>query len=249
MEPETEFDLEPAIQSWRSRFTGSAIDQESLQELETHLRDSLASIQEGSGVSKEDAFAIACYRLGEARALDAEFANLEPKRIWRQRLLWMLLGAQLVQLTGSVSDALYSLGTIGWPLLRGSIRGVALHLMAYGGFSALLLYGHLWKHGRVYTGFASAIRQQPGRWCAGLALLLFGSTATPYLAAVSGSLGELVAGIWSRVAWGVPHDGTIMLPSIVVGLLAVGARVAPLPILTYLLLRKGDERWANAARG
>lgn len=76
METPTSFDLDQAIQQWRERLAQSpALHQESLNELETHLRDSIA-ILERSGLSQVEAFTTATRRLGGERQLQNEFAKL-----------------------------------------------------------------------------------------------------------------------------------------------------------------------------
>src|SRR5689334_20458258 len=87
MENRSQFSLEAAIAGWRKQVTGSAVACEDLSELEAHLRDSIAARQQG-GLSEEDAFAIASYRIGHGSALAEEFAKAYPERVWFERVLW-----------------------------------------------------------------------------------------------------------------------------------------------------------------
>src|SRR4051794_3815451 len=59
METQTSFDLNLAIQRWRENLAqSSALRNENLNELESHLRDSIAALQT-AGLSGEEAFVIA----------------------------------------------------------------------------------------------------------------------------------------------------------------------------------------------
>jgi hypothetical protein len=107
METRTEFNLNTAIQRWRNDLGQSpSIRAENLDELETHLRDSVTAFRKAA-LSEEEAFLIAARRLGGAPALEREFAKVNGREVWLNRLLWMLVGAQL------------------WPLVSGSAGNVA----------------------------------------------------------------------------------------------------------------------------
>jgi hypothetical protein len=94
MEKTTPFDLNHAIKRWRETLAQSpAFRSENLDELESHLRDSVVDFQ-NRGLSPEEAFAIATGRIGNSEALEREFGRVNGKSVWLDRVLWMLIGIQ-----------------------------------------------------------------------------------------------------------------------------------------------------------
>jgi hypothetical protein len=73
MENQKRFDLEQSLAQWRSTLENSpAIRASDMEELEAHLRDSIQTLQ-AKGLGVEEAFLIACRRLGPSRQLDREY--------------------------------------------------------------------------------------------------------------------------------------------------------------------------------
>jgi len=92
------FELDVAIKLWRADLlTREAIRPGDLDELESHLRESTASLWE-HGLSEEESFLLALRRLGHPTALEAEFAKSNGPSIWARRFLWMLSGYLVVVL-------------------------------------------------------------------------------------------------------------------------------------------------------
>jgi len=95
METTTSFDLNQAIQNWRENLNQSpAFRRENLDELGSHLRDAVATLQT-SGLSAEEAFLIGVKRIGRNASLETEFGKVNGKVIWLDRFLWMLIGYQV----------------------------------------------------------------------------------------------------------------------------------------------------------
>jgi hypothetical protein len=114
METQTAFDLNLAVQRWREDLENSpALRCENVNELESHLRDSAASLQTG-GLSAEEAFLIATRRIGKSQQLESEFGKLNRNSIWLGRILWMLIGLQL------------------WPLVEGLVSGTVGYVFELG---------------------------------------------------------------------------------------------------------------------
>jgi len=90
------FDEKTALVAWRSKLaeTGTLFEAD-LDELESHLRDHLDGLAE-VGITGEEAFAVASARLGETRALDEEFAKVNPLLAWRAALFWISAGVMMV---------------------------------------------------------------------------------------------------------------------------------------------------------
>lgn len=86
------FDLEQAILDWsRTIGQGESVLPENIQELETHLRESITSLLE-KGLSREEAFLVASARMGNRVALNSEFEKVNGMLTWKRRILWMLCG-------------------------------------------------------------------------------------------------------------------------------------------------------------
>ncbi len=78
MENQTPFDLNEAIRRWQQKFSASpSFGADNLEELASHLRASVQRLK-ATGLSEEAAFQIATRRLGERRALEQEFAKVNP---------------------------------------------------------------------------------------------------------------------------------------------------------------------------
>ena len=104
MNDQTAFDLDRAIQNWREELKKSpAFRDENLNEMESHLRDSIAKLQE-RGLSTEEAFIIASRRIGGAPALETEFGKVNTGEVWLNRVFWMLAGLMLWALLNSFSS-------------------------------------------------------------------------------------------------------------------------------------------------
>ena len=96
MDDSTPFDLNAAIQTWRGKLESSpALSVGNLDELESHLRDATATLA-AMGLSTEEAFLIACRRMGTGAALEWEYGKVNRERVWLDRALWGIIGCVLV---------------------------------------------------------------------------------------------------------------------------------------------------------
>lgn len=78
---------EGRIGEWRSAvLRGGAVDDADADELEGHLREQIADLEE-AGLTNDEAFLIAVRRLGEVDLLAAEFAREHGDRLWKQLML------------------------------------------------------------------------------------------------------------------------------------------------------------------
>jgi hypothetical protein len=94
MENQTSFDLNRAIRDWRQNLEPSpALRGQDLDELESHLRDSTATLQ-ATGLSAEESFLVAVRRIGQPTVLETEFGKINAPHVWLDRVLWMLIGFQ-----------------------------------------------------------------------------------------------------------------------------------------------------------
>ena len=76
MEPDARLDLDAAFSRWRA---ASALDADTLAELEAHLRDACAE-EVTRGLAPTEAFRVALARLGDPAQLSAEFSKLQQNR-------------------------------------------------------------------------------------------------------------------------------------------------------------------------
>lgn len=76
------FDLNSALRSWREALSRSPhFRDENLDELESHLRDSV-SLLESKGLSPDEAFLVGTRRVGSPAAIEPEFAKENGSRDW-----------------------------------------------------------------------------------------------------------------------------------------------------------------------
>ena len=171
METKTAFDLNTAIQRWREHLGQSpCFRRENLDELEVHLRDAIAALR-GTALSEEEAFLVATRRLGGASALEPEFAKVNGKEVWLNRLLWMLVGSLLLPLLHScastVADATvmgallgfgYHFGQPGWMLPL--VLFATANVLALAGFLAACWWA-IRKKGRTFANIAVSLLRRP----------------------------------------------------------------------------------------
>jgi hypothetical protein len=74
----TSFDMNLMIRQWREKLAQSTtVSRESLDELESHLRDSATELEQ-RGLSAEEAYMVAARRIGPSGALEIEFEKAMP---------------------------------------------------------------------------------------------------------------------------------------------------------------------------
>jgi len=165
------FDLNQAIQQWRESLNQSpAFRRENLDELESHLRDSIANLGQ-RGLAADEAFLIATRRVGSGTALGAEFGKINAHEIWLNRALWMLIGTQVFAFMRSLVNAItegatalgikpiVSLGNASSAQLYIGLLSGLVHLLT---FAAALIIG--WRLlTRKSNGISAWLRNMPNR--------------------------------------------------------------------------------------
>jgi len=178
MENPTAFDLNRQILAWREHLGQSpAFQPENLEELETHLRDSIATLQ-ARGLSAEESYMIATRRVGADGALAAEYGKVNRQEVWLQRILWMLVGLQLWTVVNDFSDALartFSTLVLGQWLRSQWLQGDASHHVAvgtsfYAGTQLLALAGSLVIGWWLVAYQWPRLTRWAGRWSRGYRL-------------------------------------------------------------------------------
>jgi hypothetical protein len=157
MENSTQFDLKDAIRQWRDSLAASpACRTEDLDQLESHLLDSVATLQT-KGLSPREAFWVAKSRLGTNDELSCEFAKVNAGQIWFDRALWMLMGFLLLRSINALADGLSNLAAI---LLHGfggqdHLLGPVCLIVSLGASAGMLLL--VWRSGRQRNGVVSCV--------------------------------------------------------------------------------------------
>src|SRR6478752_1984063 len=105
MKEPSQFELESAVREWRNRLSQSPqFRAENLNELEAHLRDSVAMLC-SQRLTDEEAFLVATHRIGAGAALESEFAKVNAREVWLNRVMWMLLGIPVWSLISGLAGA------------------------------------------------------------------------------------------------------------------------------------------------
>ncbi|MEA5031746.1 MAG: permease prefix domain 1-containing protein [Sphaerochaeta sp.] len=81
------FDLESQIRQWKTHvYSTGSIGQNDMEELESHLRDSMDELTD-RGLSTEEAFLLAVRRMGDIEVIHEEFSKISTEDLWRQLLV------------------------------------------------------------------------------------------------------------------------------------------------------------------
>jgi hypothetical protein len=173
MENQTSFDLNAGIQRWRSELAGSSsLRADDIDELESHIRDSVTSLQT-RGLTVEEAYLIAVRRTGSHKALDREFALVNGSAVWQDRLLWMIAGWILMSAFSSVTTKLVMGMADAW------FHSVVLSLALILGLGPALLRKPLGPALRLGLGFSLIIvfvimlKTSPGRSLTSFSYVLY----------------------------------------------------------------------------
>ena len=106
------FDLEEQIRLWKRSFTTTpAMRSADIEELEHHLRDSMATLA-AVGLDSEEAFIVATHRVGAPVRIAREFARVNGSRLWYQQAAWMTAGALGYAICGLLISAVASFSQV-----------------------------------------------------------------------------------------------------------------------------------------
>lgn len=148
------FDLNRSISAWRRRMQEASMSRvEILDELETHLRDSVSALQ-SKGLNSEEAFLIASRRIGDHEPLAAELTKVHPGEWITSRLAWMLFGMLGMSCLGDV----WSAGSTAWVLIGNQFGINGSHL----GWFATLANSLIWVAVVVSLAWRTKSRGLPG---------------------------------------------------------------------------------------
>ena len=119
------FELERAIGDWRSGLLQNQNVLESdADELESHVRDEVDSLML-AGLSAEEAFMVSIHRAGDIETVGREFAKVNTRENWRNRIFWMLSGVFAFLMIGSLSSfaSESSKWILSWQKINPAING------------------------------------------------------------------------------------------------------------------------------
>ena len=143
------FNLEQAITDWRRRMLSAGIKTPlPLLELEEHLREDV-EMQLQAGVPPEQAFEIACRRIGEASSLKAEFV-----KAGRMSALWQPLITLTGLLLGGFILCLSSLTFFEMQLDTGEL------LIAFGAVAFTLTAAYGWRYAVPFLPIITSHRKR-----------------------------------------------------------------------------------------
>ena len=138
------FELDKAIKNWRSDILqNQSILESDADELENHVRDEVESLKL-AGLNEEEAYIISTHRIGDDSAVAEEFAKVNVKEVWRNRVFWMLSGVFVFMIISLLSMFLShsSKWVLSWLNVNPSINGyisVAVHIMVFVGAVFILV--------------------------------------------------------------------------------------------------------------
>lgn len=137
MESDARFDLTTALSRWTGDFAKRGhLEPEKIAELESHLHDSIAGLQQ-RGLDEAESFLIATRRLGSPVQIEAEFEKAETTLLPRRALWWLILGVAGWTALGAALGTLESLLT----LLGGVFVTNQMTFAAFIGATKLLTFG------------------------------------------------------------------------------------------------------------
>lgn len=112
MEPH--FNLTEAVQSWLGQLEQrGTFTEDDLLELHSHLMDAIDSLL-ATGLSRQEAFLIACHRLGTAEVLGNEFGKLSRPLPLRREPVLLIAGVVSFMIIKNAIEAVHDFGTIGF---------------------------------------------------------------------------------------------------------------------------------------
>ena len=125
-------DLESKIADWRNHLRDAeSVTQDTLDELEEHLRDSIAELM-ASGLTGDEAVLIASRRLGDSSQLAHEFHNATPLVAWKRRVLCGVSGYVIGCAFASLVAGLSTFAAVGFATMgvSGTTVGIGSVIMS-----------------------------------------------------------------------------------------------------------------------
>ena len=156
-------ELNARIAMWRDTLA-FRLSNADLDELEDHLRQTVDALSDVP-LSLDERFVLATHRLGAPTAIAKEFEKGDPSRVWRSRVLWMLVGSVGFGLFGRLVEcAAHGLALVVLRL-EASPHAAALAAFSFQVAAWLLIAGELVAltrgNGRAARAFAARFTRLP----------------------------------------------------------------------------------------
>lgn len=263
MNTSSSFNLDAAIQQWRNAISQSGSCRgESIEELESHLRDSIAALHQ-RGLSEEEAFFIATRRLGPPSAIETEFAKVNRPALLTSRLGWMIAGIGMYLVISElgrvasraamfVGDRLISGGTaLGFAALAVHVFTVATAVFAV----ACVLF----LTAKPASGWTIHLQRRPFLSATAFAVMLLGLRASETLLTAASARvmtpSKLTQTWFVSVSYGQFVPVLLLIALGFIGFLIVrkssqnraSRSVLLLPLLMFLMVSTGCNRPSSAA--
>ncbi len=162
------FNIEQQISGWRNQLANNeGLLPENINELEDHLRESIALLVEQT-LSDEEAFLVSIRRIGTNAELSQEFRKVNGDLIWLQRSKWMIYGFLFFQIVfGFWSLFAETLGRYTMLFSSSALVGIILNGMVFALLPLGIWFGtqnvgqeHVNWQGRFATFFRAITRRQ-----------------------------------------------------------------------------------------
>jgi hypothetical protein len=152
--------VEHSLGEWRRSLARSGVlSEEDLDELETHVRDTIEDLAPG-GLSQEEALLVALRRVGDPSLLAMEFEKVRPGLAWARRFYWMIAGVLTFGLLWQGAKLLIYSSALGASTvgLSPAAGAGAAAVLALGGVAAVMIRSTGRPGGRLARGLQGAAR-------------------------------------------------------------------------------------------
>ncbi|GFZ32071.1 hypothetical protein CSC2_25970 [Clostridium zeae] len=91
------FQLEKSLSDWKKRLAASnSLTSSDIEELESHLLDEIDALKKKT-LTEEEAFYIACSRIGSVDLLTSEYSIVNSNFLWIKKFLWLISGYLIIR--------------------------------------------------------------------------------------------------------------------------------------------------------
>lgn len=154
------FNLDDQLSKWRKQLLGGNVYSPSdIEELESHVLDSMDDLMENKELTQEEAFWVAIHRIGNVDSLNGEFGKTNGWLLWRRRIIWLLAGYVIIStinnVIASVPQLFFALGAMAG--LRNSVlfpANIALRALLICGVIVVLFSKKIWEMPTVGRGLS-----------------------------------------------------------------------------------------------
>ncbi|MBK1810007.1 hypothetical protein JHL18_05035 [Clostridium sp. YIM B02505] len=100
------FQLEKSLIDWKKKLSASnSLTSSDIEELESHLLDEIDALKKKT-LTEEEAFYVACSRLGSVDLLTSEYSIVNSNFLWIKKFLWLLTGYLIISFSQKLTASL-----------------------------------------------------------------------------------------------------------------------------------------------